>query len=180
MLPAVVPSYPRNVPDLLIATDSPSLYTDVRAAIEEPGTTIRWARSGAAVLPALQERVADLIISDLQIGSMGGLAIAMQVTLEGSSGRLEKPVPMVILLDRRPDTFLAKRTGDCRLGPEAPRPPTGSRRGAGGAGGGDVPRQDAGAGAAGCLAGIAATGDCGQWGPLLAGIGAGGNRSQRE
>jgi two-component system, OmpR family, response regulator BaeR len=111
MLSAVVASYPRNVPDLLIATDSPSVYTDVRAAIEEPGTTIRWARSGQAVLPALQERVADLVISDLQIGTMGGLAIAMQVTLEGAAGRLEKPVPMVILLDRRPDTFLAKRTG---------------------------------------------------------------------
>jgi DNA-binding response OmpR family regulator len=111
MLPAVVPSYPRNVPDLLIATDSPSVYTDVRAAVEEPGTTIRWARSGRIVLPALQERVADLVISDLQIGSMGGLAVAMQVTLEGAAGRLEKPVPMLLLLDRRPDTFLAKRTG---------------------------------------------------------------------
>jgi DNA-binding response OmpR family regulator len=110
MLPAVVRRYPLNVPDLLIATDSPAVFAEVCAAVEEPGTTIRWARSGRAVLPALQERSADLIITDLQIGSMGGLAVAMQVTLEGASGRLEKAVPVLVLLDRRADTFLAKRT----------------------------------------------------------------------
>jgi len=98
------------VPDLLIATDSPAVFAEVCAAVEEPGTTIRWARSGRSVLPALQERSADLIITDLQIGSMGGLAVAMQVTLEGAAGRLEKAVPVLVLLDRRADTFLAKRT----------------------------------------------------------------------
>lgn len=110
MLPLVVRRYPRNVPDLLVATDSPAVFTDVCAAVEEPGTTIRWARSGKAVLPALQERIADLVIADLQIGSMGGLAVAMQVTLEAGSRRLERPVPVLVLLDRRADTFLAKRT----------------------------------------------------------------------
>lgn len=99
------------MPDLLIATDSPTVYAEVCSAVEEPGTTIRWARSGRAVLPALQERSADLVIADMQIGSMGGLAIAMQVTLEGASGRLEKTVPALLLLDRRADTFLGKRTG---------------------------------------------------------------------
>ncbi len=98
------------MPDLLIATDSPAVYAEVCAAVEEPGTTIRWARAGRAVLPALQEQAADLVVSDLQIGSMGGLAIAMQMALEGAAGRLEKPVPVVLLLDRRADTFLAKRT----------------------------------------------------------------------
>jgi two-component system, OmpR family, response regulator BaeR len=98
------------VPDLLIATDSPALFSEVCAAVEEPGTSIRWARSGRAVLPALQQRIADLVITDLQIGSMGGLAVAMQATLEAAAGRLEKPVPMLMLLDRRADTFLAKRT----------------------------------------------------------------------
>ena len=54
--------------------------------------------------------MADLVITDLQIGSMGGLAVAMQLTLEGAAGRLEKAVPVLVLLDRRADTFLAKRT----------------------------------------------------------------------
>jgi DNA-binding response OmpR family regulator len=99
------------VPDLLIATDSPAVFDEVFSAVEEPGTAIRWARSGRAVLPALQGRPADLVITDLQIGSMGGLAIAMQLTLEATTGGLDKPIPVLVLLDRRADTFLAKRTG---------------------------------------------------------------------
>jgi DNA-binding response OmpR family regulator len=99
------------VPDLLIATDSRAIFDDVCSAVEEPGTTIRWARSGRVVLPALQERIADLVVTDLQIGSMGGLAIAMQLTLEAAAGLLDRPMPVLVLLDRRADTFLAKRTG---------------------------------------------------------------------
>jgi DNA-binding response OmpR family regulator len=98
------------VPDLLIATDSPSVFDNVRAAVEEPDVTLRWARSGRSVLPALQDRPADLVISDLQIGSMGGYAISMKLTLEVGAGRLS-PVPVLLLLDRRPDTFFAKRIG---------------------------------------------------------------------
>jgi DNA-binding response OmpR family regulator len=98
------------VPDVLIATDSPTVFDEVRGAVEEPDVTLRWARAGRAVLPALQERPADLVISDLQIGSMGGFAIGMQLALEIGSGRLG-PVPVLLLLDRRPDTFFANRIG---------------------------------------------------------------------
>ena len=111
MLPAAVQSYPLIVPDLLIATDSPAVFDEVSSALDEPGTTLRWARSGRAVLPALAERNADLVVSDLQIGSMGGYAIAMQLALEAAAGRLDAPVPVLLLLDRRADAFLAKRTG---------------------------------------------------------------------
>ena len=98
------------MPDVLIATDSPRVYEEVRSAIQEPGVTLRWARSGRAVLPALQDRPADLVVSDLQIGSMGGYAIAMDSALETGAGRLG-PVPVLLLLDRQADAFLAKRTG---------------------------------------------------------------------
>lgn len=110
MLPATSASYPRNVPDLLIATDSPAVFDDVRSAVEEPGVALRWARSGRAVVPALNERAADLVVADLQIGSMGGFAIAMQLALETGADRLG-PVPVLLLLDRRPDTFFARRIG---------------------------------------------------------------------
>jgi DNA-binding response OmpR family regulator len=110
MLPVAPASYPRNVTEVLIATDSVALFDEVRSAVEEPGMVLRWARSGRAVLPALQERAADLVISDLQIGSMGGFAIGMQLGIEVGAGRLG-PVPLLLLLDRRPDTFMAKRIG---------------------------------------------------------------------
>ena len=35
----------------------------------------------------------------------------MQLTLEAASGGLDKPIPVLVLLDRRADTFIAKRTG---------------------------------------------------------------------
>jgi len=98
------------VPDLLIASDSTLVYEEVRAAVEEPGVSLRWARSGHVVLAALQERETDLVIADLQIGSMGGYAIAMDIALEVGAGRLG-PVPVLLLLDRRADVFFAKRVG---------------------------------------------------------------------
>jgi DNA-binding response OmpR family regulator len=110
MLPASVPRYPLQVPDLLIATDSRLVYDEVCAAVEEPGVTLRWARSGRTVLPALMEWPADLVVSGLQIGSMGGYAIAMDIALEAGAGRLN-PTPVLLLIDRRPDVFMAKRIG---------------------------------------------------------------------
>jgi DNA-binding response OmpR family regulator len=110
MLPGSLASYPQRVLDLLIATDSVQVYDEVRGAVEEPGMTLRWARSGRAVIPALEERPADLVIADLQIGSMGGYAIAMDMALEAGAGRLA-PTPVLLLLDRRADVFYANRIG---------------------------------------------------------------------
>ena len=110
MLLVAAARYPSKVPELLIATDSPAVFEEVRSAVEEPGVMLRWARSGRAVLPALVDRPADLVVTDLQIGSMGGLAIAMELALEAGAGRVTA-VPVLVLLDRRADVFLCKRTG---------------------------------------------------------------------
>jgi DNA-binding response OmpR family regulator len=98
------------VPDILVVTDSERVLDEVSAAVGGPGTNLRWARQGAAVLPALQESPADLVVSDLQVGTMGGYALAMELALEAGAGRLA-PVPVLLLLDRAADVFLAKRTG---------------------------------------------------------------------
>lgn len=110
MLPAVVARYPLRVPELLIATDSTKVFDEVRAAVEEPGFGLRWTREGRYVVPELEERAADLVIADLQIGSMGGYAIAMDMALETGAHRMAQ-TPVLLLLDRRPDVFLARRTG---------------------------------------------------------------------
>ena len=46
----------------------------------------------------------------MQIGSMGGMAICMDLRHEESYGASE-PVAVLMLLDRRPDVFLARRSG---------------------------------------------------------------------
>jgi DNA-binding response OmpR family regulator len=98
------------VTDLVIVTDSDKIFDEVRSAVEEPDVVIRWARTGRSVLPALQERGTDLVIADMQAGTMGALAVAMDLLLEEGAGRLDH-TPTLVLLDRRPDVFLARRTG---------------------------------------------------------------------
>jgi DNA-binding response OmpR family regulator len=48
------------------------------------------------------------VILDLQIANMGGIAVATDLHLEESGGRLPH-VPILLLLDREADRFLARR-----------------------------------------------------------------------
>jgi DNA-binding response OmpR family regulator len=103
--------YPRApVPEILIAADSEGLFDDLRSVLEEPGTSVRWARRGEDVREAIDHRPADLVIADMQIGTMGGIAVALDLKLEADAGRLER-CPVLLLLDRRADVFLARRSG---------------------------------------------------------------------
>ena len=50
----------------------------------------------------------DLVILDLQIGNMGGVAACLDLRLESDVERLPR-VPVLILLDRAADVFLARQ-----------------------------------------------------------------------
>ena len=63
---------------------------------------------GQDVRAAVAEHAPDLVILDLQIANMGGIAVAIDLRLEESAGRLPA-VPILLLLDREADRFLAKR-----------------------------------------------------------------------
>ncbi len=93
---------------ILIVSDSDSVLEELRSALEDGETEIRELRSGEAVRPAVEADPPDLVITDLQIGNMGGMAICLDLHLEESGGRIPH-VPVVILLDRRADVFLARR-----------------------------------------------------------------------
>jgi DNA-binding response OmpR family regulator len=95
---------------IVVASDAPSVRADVVAVVGEPGTEIIEVDTGQAVAPAVDEHEPDLVIVDLQMGSMGGMAVCLELRLEESYGNLPH-VPVLMLLDRRPDVFLAKRSG---------------------------------------------------------------------
>jgi DNA-binding response OmpR family regulator len=97
------------MPEVLIATDARWLDSELRAVLAGPDTTIRSVRKGADVLDALKEQLADVVILDLQIGNMGGMAICHELRLEEGVGRLGHSA-ILMLLDRRADVFLARRT----------------------------------------------------------------------
>ena len=98
------------MPDILTASDAAWVVDELRAALEGPDTTVRSVRSGEAVPAAIREATPDLVVLDLQIGNMGGMATCVHLRLEADAGRLPS-TPVLMLLDRRPDVFLARRSG---------------------------------------------------------------------
>ena len=66
--------------------------------------------NGRLVAPAVAERTPDIAILDMQVGSMGGMAITMDLRLDNSSGALPN-VPILMLLDREADVHMARRSG---------------------------------------------------------------------
>ena len=94
---------------IVVASDAPSVRAEVVAVVGEPGTEVVEIDSGHAVAPAVAEYQPDLVIVDLQMGSMGGMAVCLELRLEESYGKLPH-VPVLMLLDRRADVFLARRS----------------------------------------------------------------------
>jgi DNA-binding response OmpR family regulator len=110
-------SWPRSVPtslpamtEVLIATDADAVFAEVEAALVDESTTIRRVRSGQAVAAAVADSTPDLVVLDLQIGNMGGIATCLHLHHEAGAGRLPE-VPVLLLLDREVDAFLARRSG---------------------------------------------------------------------
>ncbi len=95
---------------ILLATDADWIVDDVTAALGGPDTTFTVCREGRAVSGVVAERTPDLAILDLQVGSMGGMAIAMALRLDESADLLPR-VDILMLLDRQADVFLAQRSG---------------------------------------------------------------------
>jgi DNA-binding NarL/FixJ family response regulator len=85
-----------------------SLRRELETMLAGPDIVIEEAASGPETIARVQRGDVDLVIADLQIGSMGAMAITMELHNLESYGDAE-PVPVLMLLDRRPDVFLARR-----------------------------------------------------------------------
>jgi DNA-binding response OmpR family regulator len=96
------------VPTVLLATDAEWVFDEVDAALSDDDTTVHRVRAGVAVVPAIKQLAPDLVVLDLQIGNMGGMATCMTIRNEEGADRL--PITAVLmLLDRAADVFLARR-----------------------------------------------------------------------
>ena len=93
---------------ILIATDADEVLDEVDAALADESTTVVRVHAGRDVLAAVQELEPDLVVLDLQIGNMGGVATALGLRNEESSGRIQAQT-VLMLLDRTADVFLARR-----------------------------------------------------------------------
>ena len=94
---------------ILVATDADHVAAEVTAALSGPDVSFTICREGRLISSLVAEGGVDLAILDLQIGSMGGMAVTMSLRLDESSGRVPA-VPVLMLLDRQADLHLAKRS----------------------------------------------------------------------
>jgi len=97
------------VTDILIATDSDAVFDEVEAALADETTNVVRVRAGSAVGDVVANATPDLVILDLQIGNMGGIAACLHLRHEAGDGRLPH-VPVLMLLDRDADVHLARRS----------------------------------------------------------------------
>jgi CheY-like chemotaxis protein len=98
------------VQTILVASDAPTLRREIEAVISGPDREVVSVVSGPEVISSVTEESPDLVIVDMQMGNMGGMAVTLELRLQESYDALDH-VPVLMILDRRPDVFLARRSG---------------------------------------------------------------------
>jgi CheY-like chemotaxis protein len=98
------------VPGIVVASDAPSLRREIVGIIRGPDVTTYDAVSGPAAIAAVHDHQPDLLVVDMQMSNMGGMAVCLELRLQETYTDLGH-VPVLMLLDRRPDVFLARRSG---------------------------------------------------------------------
>jgi two-component system nitrate/nitrite response regulator NarL len=93
----------------LLATDADWIHEEVDAAVAGDDIELLRVRKGTDVAPTVHTGGFDLVILDLQIGNMGGMAACMNLRLDESVDLLPH-IPVLMLLDRDADIFLAERS----------------------------------------------------------------------
>lgn len=96
---------------IIVASDAAVVRREILSVLDGGGRELIEATSGPEVLSLARELdEVDLVIADLQMSAMGAIAVCLELRLEASYDALDQ-IPFLMLLDRRPDVFQAKRAG---------------------------------------------------------------------
>lgn len=93
-----------------MVTDATWIENDVRASLTNPDTVVYRVSDPRSAVDAAIEHRASVALVDLQVGSMGGMAVVRALRAAVGSGDLD-PIRTVLLLDRSADEFIARRAG---------------------------------------------------------------------
>ena len=94
---------------VLVVADEAWARNDVHAALTSPTfELVDHADPATAAQTAADHRV-DAVVVDLQVAAMGGMAVARSVREKATVNGSES-IPVVLLLDRVADAFLAGRS----------------------------------------------------------------------
>jgi len=96
--------------DIVVVADAAWVVNDVRASLGEHRYTIHEVDDPRQAVAAVQEQLPRAVVVDLQIGSMGGMAVTRAIRDAFAATGIDAP-PIVMLLDRDADAFLAGRSG---------------------------------------------------------------------
>jgi DNA-binding response OmpR family regulator len=98
------------MPKYLVVADESWVRNEVHAAITGPDTVIIDHDDPTTAADVAVEHGVDALIVDLQLKAMGGMAVTRAVrNVTGS--RESAGLPVILLLDRSADAFLARRAG---------------------------------------------------------------------
>lgn len=92
---------------VLVIADVPWVRNEVHAALTGSDLVLIDHADPETVNEAVIGNRADVVVSDMQVASMGGMAIVRRV--RSAAGMEGASVPVVLLLDRAADVFLARR-----------------------------------------------------------------------
>lgn len=104
--------------DLLLVSDDENLCSELGFAAPA-GFDIRCARDAREAWRAIGERVPDVVVVEIRSGSAGGFALARDMSFRTGSSN----VPVVMLLERMQDRWLAEQAG-AAIALEQPIDPT--------------------------------------------------------
>lgn len=90
---------------VLVVADDPWVVSEVHAALSIGTNELIDHDDPATAAAAAAEQGVDAAVVDLQVASMGGMAIVRSIRDS------KTPVPSVLMLDRDADAFLAGRSG---------------------------------------------------------------------
>ena len=100
--------YSPGMPTVLVVADATWVRNDVHATLSLPGYSLHDHDDPRTVTDAVADVKPDVAIIDMQVAAMGGMALARALK-EASLASDFPEVPVILLLDRTVDAFLAKR-----------------------------------------------------------------------
>lgn len=96
--------------DILVVSDVSWVVNDVRSALTDAHFSVTTEQDSSTVVDTVHDTSPDAILIDFQIGSMGGMAVTRAIRDAAATGSGTRP-PIILLLDRDADGFLAGRSG---------------------------------------------------------------------
>jgi CheY-like chemotaxis protein len=93
---------------ILVAAEAKWVRDLVKSACVASGQRVVEVTRGQEVRDLVGSIGPEVVVLDLQIENMGGIAVAIDLRLEASAGRIPD-TSILLLLDREADRFLAKR-----------------------------------------------------------------------